>query len=125
MSARLSTVVIDCHDPRTLADFWARVLGWKVLDVDDDGSVEIGDGEGNGPRLLFEPVPEPKTIKNRIHLDINPVGADQTEELDRLLDLGAQRVDIGQGEQTWVVLADPEGNEFCLLRTQMEAASAG
>jgi hypothetical protein len=65
-------------------------------------------------------VPEPKSVKNRIHIDLNPTGCEQPEELERLLALGAKRIDIGQGEQTWVVLADPEGNEFCLLRTRLD-----
>jgi hypothetical protein len=66
-------------------------------------------------------VPEPKTIKNRVHIDVNPVGGDQAQELQRLLGLGARQVDVGQGEdKTWVVLADPEGNEFCLLRRRVD-----
>jgi len=73
--------------------------------------------------LLVIEVPEQKTVKNRVHLDVNPVGADQEEELQRLLALGARPVDIGQGETTWVVLADPEGNEFCLLRRRLDAPS--
>ena len=72
-------------------------------------------GIGHGRRLLFQDVPEGKTVKNRLHIDVNPVGCDQDEELERLLDLGATHTDIGQGEQSWVVLADPEGNEFCIL----------
>jgi hypothetical protein len=65
---------------------------------------------------VFVPVPEPKTIKNRLHIDVLPVGGDQAQEVERVLALGARRVDVGQGVQTWVVLADPEGNEFCVLR---------
>jgi len=120
MSARLSTVVIDCRSPQVLADFWSRIFGWRVVDVGDEGWIEIGDGESNGPNLLFEPVEEPKAVKNRVHIDLNPLGVEQAAELDRLLGLGAVRVDIGQGEQTWVVLADPEGNEFCLLRNRVD-----
>jgi len=120
MSARLSTVVIDCRSPQVLADFWSRILGWRVVDVGDEGWIEIGDGDRNGTNMLFEPVEEPKAGKNRVHVDLNPLGVEQTDELDRLLGLGAVRVDIGQGEQTWVVLADPEGNEFCLLRDRVD-----
>ena len=65
--------------------------------------------------ILFQPVPDQKAIKNRMHVDIRPLGVDQPEELYRLLALGARRADVGQGDQTWVVLSDPEGNEFCLL----------
>lgn len=123
MSVRLGTVVVDANDPVGLAAFWTSVLtGWRVVDVDeDDGAVEIGPGDdpgdGSSVTLLFAPVPEPKAVKNRLHLDLHPVGVEQAEELQRLLALGARQVDVGQGDQTWVVLADPEGNEFCLLRT--------
>jgi glyoxalase superfamily protein len=67
------------------------------------------------------PVPEAKTVKNRVHIDVNPTGVDQAEELERLLSLGATRVDIGQGDVPWVVLADPEGNEFCLLARRIDS----
>jgi hypothetical protein len=120
MAAVLSTLVIDCADPAGLADFWCDVLGWTKADVEDDGGIEIAPPDGAGVSLLFEPVPEAKTLKNRLHLDLRPRGIDQHLELDRLLALGARPVDIGQGDQTWVVLTDPEGNEFCLLRGRAE-----
>ncbi len=69
--------------------------------------------------MTFVPVPGTKAIKNRLHIDVNPVGCDQAQEVARLIGLGARRVDVGQGEQSWVVLADPEGNEFCVLRTHL------
>lgn len=116
MSVKLGTVVIDCAEPEHLARFWCDVLEWDVVDSDDDGSVEIGARDQRHFTLLFEPVTETKSIKNRLHLDLNPRG-DQASELDRLLGLGARHVDIGQGDQSWYVLADPEGNEFCLLST--------
>ncbi len=115
MSSSWYSVVIDAHDIRALGGFWAAVLDWRV-DVDDDDEVSIcGPGEfgADGPGLTFVPVPEGKTVKNRLHLDLNPT--DQDAEVERLLALGATRADVGQGEQTWVVLADPEGNEFCVL----------
>ncbi len=115
MTSKLTEVLIDCADSEKLAAFWCDVLDWKILDRDDDGTLEIGDGAG-GITLLFVPVPEKKTIKNRIHLDVVPVGGDQDAEVERVIALGAQRIDIGQGDVTWVVLADPEGNEFCILR---------
>ena len=115
VGSRLTEVVIDAAEPPRLAAFWAQVLGWAVTEADDTG-VEIAGPDG-GVRLVFVPVEEPKVGKNRVHLDVNPTGCDQTEELARLISLGAVEVDVGQGEQTWFVLADPEGNEFCLLRT--------
>jgi hypothetical protein len=72
--------------------------------------------------LVFAPVPEKKTSKNRVHIDVSPSGADQPEELDRLLALGARRIDVGQGDVPWIVLEDPEGNEFCLLGRRVDAA---
>jgi predicted enzyme related to lactoylglutathione lyase len=117
VGSRLTEVIVDAADPPRLASFWAEVLGWTVTEEDDEG-VEIAGPEG-GVRLVFVPVEEPKVAKNRVHLDVNPTGCDQAEELVRLLSLGAVEVDVGQGEQTWVVLADPEGNEFCLLRTRV------
>ncbi len=114
MPVKLTEIVIDCAEPEALATFWCAVLGWKVVDR-DEGSVEIGPGGGGGPTLLFEPVPEAKVVKNRIHLDVRPT-EDQRAEVGRIIGLGAQLIDIGQGNVSWVVLADPEGNEFCVLR---------
>ncbi len=102
------------------------MLGWRLTYEDDQECVlEPAAGspeDGVSPDLLFIRVPESKSGKNRLHIDLRP--DDQTVELARLLALGARRVDIGQGEASWVVLADPEGNEFCLLRalTPEEAA---
>jgi hypothetical protein len=128
MGSRLNEIVIDCHDPRRLAEFWCRVLDYQILDETDD-EVEINAHRVTRedflagpvlPSLLFIRVPEGKTVKNRIHLDVSPINVDQQAEVDRLIALGAQHVDIGQGQQTWVVLADPEGNEFCVLRSDHE-----
>ncbi len=118
VAAVLTEVIVDAADPPRLARFWAEVLGWDVVEEDEEG-VEIAAPGGAKPALLFVPVDDPKAGKNRLHLDVNPTGCDQAEELARLLAIGAVEVDIGQGEQTWVVLADPEGNEFCLLRTRV------
>lgn len=79
-----------------------------------------GADETTGLALVFVPVPEPKVVKNRLHIDVSPVGCEQEEELDRLVSLGAVRADVSQGEQPWVVLADPEGNEFCLLQRRLD-----
>jgi hypothetical protein len=84
------------------------------------GSIGGGDPGGSGPVLTFVPVPEPKAVKNRVHPDLNPSGCDQATELERLLALGARRVDVGQGDASWIVLADPEGNEFCLLERRVD-----
>jgi Glyoxalase-like domain len=118
MAARFTELIVDAADPGRLADFWCAVLGWQRAGADDEGVVEIA-APGVLPTIVFVPVPEAKTVKNRVHIDVSPAGpgADQATELARLLALGARPVDVGQGDQTWVVLADPEGNEFCLLRT--------
>ena len=125
MAAALSTIVIDAHDVERLAEFWCQVLGWsRSDDVEPDGAIEIIDPARTGSvKILIEPVPDQKVTKNRVHLDIRPLGVDQPEELDRLLALGARRVDVGQGDQTWIVLSDPEGNEFCLLGGRAEDAT--
>jgi hypothetical protein len=113
MSSRIYNVTIDAHSPRALAEFWCHVLNYKIaLDQPDEVAIEPP-GNDAAPALVFVPVPEPKTIKNRVHLDLAP--DDQAAEVDRLLALGAQRVDIGQGEVPFVVMIDPEGNEFCVL----------
>lgn len=119
MASRWTELVIDCDDAERLAVFWCGVLDYQVVQR-DAGSVEIA-GQGSGPTLLFQPVDEAKTTKNRLHIDVNPVAGSQSEEVERLLELGARRIDIGQHEVSWVVLADPEGNEFCVLRSTVNA----
>ena len=118
MTLRIEQVSIDAHDPSALATFWGDVLGWKRT-YDSDDEVEIEDPEGKESNLLFLRVPDGKTVKNRLHLDLRP--DDRDAEVARIEALGATRVDIGQGDVTWVVLADPEGNEFCVLRALTEA----
>jgi glyoxalase superfamily protein len=130
MAARITELAVDCRDPAGLAVWWAEVLGYEVLPPEDDGTVEIGppgqEPKGAVPTLVFVAVPEPKTGKLRLHLDLNATDRDQDAELERLLGLGAIRVDVGQGPlsdtMTWHVLADPEGNEFCLLRSRVDPA---
>lgn len=124
MSSTFTELAIDCADPHGLARFWCAVLDYEVLDEDDD-VVTIGhpaipeDNDRRGPVppvLTFAQVPEGKTIKNRLHIDVRPSDRKQADEVRRLLDLGARRADVGQtGAESWVVLADPEGNEFCVL----------
>jgi catechol-2,3-dioxygenase len=117
MAAQFTELVIDCADVARVAEFWAAVLDYSVLERSPDG-IEIGAADGSRPTLVFVPVPEEKRVKNRVHIDVNPHGTDQEGELQRLLALGARKVNVGQGpEVSWVVLADPEGNEFCLLRS--------
>ncbi|HEY8080984.1 MAG TPA: VOC family protein [Acidimicrobiales bacterium] len=118
---RIQCLTIDAEDPRALAQFWEAALGWRRNEEDDDGDEvaveppEASVEDGVVPDLLFLRVPEAKRVKNRLHLDLRPL--DQAAEVARLEGLGATRVDIGQGDDvTWVVLADPEGNEFCVLR---------
>ena len=116
MAAKFTELIVDANDPEMLAAFWEAVLGWERIDADDEGDVEIAAPDGSLPTIVFEPVPEPKAVKDRLHIDVSPVGVDQETELERLLGLGARVIDIGQGDVSWIVLADPEGNEFCLLR---------
>lgn len=117
MTSRISELVIDCHDPERAAAFWCGVLGYRVLERDET-AVEIA-GEPAAPTLLFSRSDDPKTVKNRLHIDVNATDRDQMEEVARLEGLGARRIDIGQGEPTWVVMADPDGNEFCVLRRRL------
>ncbi|MFB7609725.1 VOC family protein [Streptomyces gardneri] len=124
MACRISELVVDCADPARLAVFWSEVLGYVELGREDDGSIEIGPpGTGFGgpqPTMILSPSSDPRTGKLRLHLDVNPTDRDQDAELARLLALGARRADVGQdGTENWHVLADPEGNEFCLLRARI------
>jgi predicted enzyme related to lactoylglutathione lyase len=115
VSVIVRSITADCADPGRVAGFWAAALGWAVQVVDHDGAVVAGSQPGI-PRLLFLVVPEPKTVKNRMHLDLATASAEhQAAEVGRLRGLGATPADIGQGTVPWVVLADPEGNELCVL----------
>lgn len=119
-------MVVDCRDPERLAAFWCAVLDFKVIDR-SEGRVEIGSwvptveevrARQMPPTLHFLQVPEAKTIKNRLHLDVSPIDGSTEDEVTRLLALGAITADAGQGsDRNWVVMADPEGNEFDVLRT--------
>jgi hypothetical protein len=121
MASRLTAIVIDAANPSVLAEFWRQALGYQVTAA-EDGDVAIGGPPGSGPELLFGRVLEGKTVKNRVHLDVNPTDRDQADEVARLIGLGARPVDIGQGDVAWVVLSDPEGNEFCVLRRRVAPA---
>jgi hypothetical protein len=120
---RVTTLVFDSHDAERLAAFWAGALGWDAQPPGGDGWVVVAPTDGSSSFiLLFVPVPEAKVVKNRVHIDVNPLGGDAEGELERLLGLGAQRADVGQTtDEDWTVLADPEGNEFCLLHRPIDA----
>ncbi|WP_144119165.1 VOC family protein [Catellatospora sichuanensis] len=115
MSLSWEQTVVDAHDPAALGRWWREALGWVVVD-DDPRWYEIRPALDRLPGLIFVPVSDVKTGKNRLHLDFRP--DDRDAEVDQLIALGATRVYIGQGEQSWVVLADPEGNEFCVLSSR-------
>jgi hypothetical protein len=130
MASRLTEISLDCHDPALLADFWTAALDWVVLDREET-LVEIGPARSEdsalleavrsgpvAPTMFLAAVEEGKEVKNRMHLDLSPVDRSRDEEVERLLALGATYADVGQtGEESWTVLADPEGNEFCVLRS--------
>jgi hypothetical protein len=120
MPSRLAVIAIDAIRPQVVADFWCAVLGWHVVDEDGD-IISIAPQDGTWPSIDVIAVPEGKTIKNRLHFDLRADGVSTSEELERLLALGARRTDVGQGpEVSWVVLGDPEGNEFCLLSRSVQ-----
>jgi Glyoxalase-like domain len=129
MALRWYSVVLDCQDPHAQARWWAGVLDWQlVYEADDEAAVvpkheedrplSAEEWHNAGPALVFVPVPEGKTVKNRLHLDLAPHSTDDQDALiESLLAQGATRVNVGQDEPkvSWTVLADPEGNEFCVL----------
>ena len=132
MDIRIQCLCVDAAEPRKIASFWEAALGWRrTFDEDDQVCIEPPKGspeDGVAPDILFLKVPEAKAVKNRLHLDLRP--KDQAAEVARLEALGARRVDVGQSaETTWVVLADPDGNEFCVLRAfrpeELPAQQAG
>jgi predicted enzyme related to lactoylglutathione lyase len=131
MALRWYSVVVDCADVKAQAAWWAEALDWRLIIETDDECVIIPSWvdeqtmretpwERVGPGIVFVPVPEGKAVKNRLHLDFAPhTSQDRDAEIARLLELGAQRVNVGQPEGPgWTVLADPEGNEFCVLSSR-------
>lgn len=117
MTIRLESVAIDANDADALAGFWEQLLGWRRT-AEEDGEILVEPPEGvAATRFLFLPVPEGKQAKNRLHLDLRP--EDQAAEVARAEALGARQVDVGQADDaSWVVMVDPEGNEFCILRAE-------
>ncbi len=132
MALKWYTLVVDCTDVAAQARWWAAAMDWQVVyEADDEVVIVPGwvdepvlaqiPWDRQGPGIVFVPVPEGKSVKNRLHIDLAPhASQDRDAEIQRLLDLGATRVDVGQDgdEVTWVVLADPEGNEFCVLSSR-------
>lgn len=112
MTIKWFSLTVDAVDPPKLARWWAEALDYQVV-FEEDGYSAIAEDEWTFPGIAFNRVSEDKVGKNRLHWDLNPT--DQNAEVERLLALGAVKADIGQGQVPWVVLADPEGNEFCVL----------
>lgn len=122
---RIQCITIDSVNPKKLAEFWTQALDWKITYEDEiEVCIELLDGSpevGRIPDILFLKNSDKKTVKNRLHLDLRP--QDQAAEVARLEALGAKKIDIGQDEDpdtSWVVMADPEGNEFCILRARTQ-----
>ncbi|POM22574.1 Glyoxalase-like domain protein [Actinomadura rubteroloni] len=114
----IAAVVVDCADPRAVARFWDDAMDWTLHEATDD-LARLRSAKGVGPYLEFVRTPDAKTVKNRVHLDVRPYpGDDQAAEAARLRTFGATDVDLGQGDVPWTVLADPEGNEFCVLASR-------
>ncbi|UJH70144.1 VOC family protein [Ornithinimicrobium sp. INDO-MA30-4] len=115
MSSRIAAIAIDAEQPGLIARFWCDVLGWHITE-EHNSIVSIAAPDGVGPTIDVLVVPESKSVKNRIHLDLTADSPSAAGELERLLALGARPTDVGQdADESWVVLSDPEGNEFCLL----------
>jgi catechol 2,3-dioxygenase-like lactoylglutathione lyase family enzyme len=115
MTLSVDSLTIDCHDPKLLADFWCAALGYRLDEIDEEDAV-ITPAAGPGWAILFQVVPEGKTVKNRFHLDVRASGS-MAAEVARLEQLGATAITrVDEGGSFWTVMGDPEGNEFCVLR---------
>jgi predicted enzyme related to lactoylglutathione lyase len=129
MASYFRNITVDCTDAPALAAFWAAVLEWHVFSDDDPEVVVTPSFPNIGPlpSMLFIPVPEPKTAKNRLHLDLTPADRTRDDEVERVIALGARVVEDHRNADGsgWVYLADPEGNEFCVERSSAERGSVG
>jgi predicted enzyme related to lactoylglutathione lyase len=116
MTVSLHHIVIDAHNLPSLARFWAEVLDWRILS-EDEREIVIGPHESAPVGICFMPAADNKVVKNRLHLDLTASTEERDTEIERILALGARRANIGQtGNESWTVLADPEDNEFCVIR---------
>ncbi|HEV2756490.1 MAG TPA: VOC family protein [Actinomycetota bacterium] len=118
MACRFTELIVDARDPEAQARFWSQVLEWDAMER--EGVHFVMPPAPAIPLIAFVPVPEEKSVKNRVHIDVSPTDRTAAEEVERLLALGATRADVGQGDVPWVVLRDAEGNEFCVLGSQVE-----
>ena len=124
MTSRIAAIAINANDHTGIARFWAAALGWQVVE-EEPGFISIGPADGSWPTIDVAQVPEGKSVKNRLHLDLRADGSSMREEVERLIGLGATRVDVGQSpDVTWTVLADLEGNEFCVLSRSVQQIEA-
>lgn len=127
MASRLTEVIFDCHDLELMTSFWCAALGYERVHSGDGWIAIRGSGldltdavlieSAQPPALAFVLVPEDKILKNRVHGDLTPIDCSQEDEVSRLVSLGAKRIDIGQIDTSWIVMADPEGNEFCVMES--------
>lgn len=127
MASRLTEVIFDCHDLARLSNFWCLALGYEQVSAGDDWIAIRSPGEEltdemlsdapQSPALAFVLVSDDKIFKNRVHIDLTPIDCSQEAEVQRLVELGARRIDIGQRDTSWIVMADPEGNEFCVMES--------
>ena len=127
MASRLTEVIFDCHNLEVMSDFWCKALNYERVHSGDGwiairaAGPELTDAmlveSAQSPALSFVLVADDKIVKNRVHIDVTPIDRSQDDEVSRLVSLGAKRIDIGQSGTSWVVLADPEGNEFCVMES--------
>jgi catechol 2,3-dioxygenase-like lactoylglutathione lyase family enzyme len=130
MASRLTEVSFDCHDLERMTDFWCAALGYErghsgdgwiaLRAIGAELTVAMLIESAQPPTLAFALVPEEKILKNRVHVDLTPIDRSQEDEVDRLVTLGAKHVDIGQIDTSWIVMADPEGNEFCVMESVLD-----
>jgi hypothetical protein len=121
--SRIGEISIDCNEPRRAADFWCAALGYRITEVDDTGVAVAG--ASSAPTLLFSASTDRKLRKNRIHFDVCPTeDSTRDDEVARLEALGATQIDVGQTNESWIVMADPDGNEFCVMGTVLPSEPA-